>query len=393
VVREDPKVAGLLYAGSDHRVWYTRDGGKKWDKLQLNMPTANVTDMHVKDDDLVVGTSGRSIWILDDLTPVRQWDAAAVAERLYPVRSAIRWRYHPENYVEDRGNGDNPPRGAIINYYLSKKPKDDLVLEIFDESGRRVNRFTSKKDEAAKEDEHDPDAPSHPYKPTILPTEPGVQRIHWNLMHAGPKLIPAAKNDAGLPREGPPVVPGKYTLKLNLDGKLLTSSVEVRLDPRVTDTSAELRERYELALKIYEEIGKLAQTVIELRSVRHQLQHRLEIIKEMSKTKDWGKQATTLLGKLDDLEARLHNPRAAVTYDILAQKGGAKLYSQLVPVYNIVIESDGPVTQGLRDVYADHVKELRALEAEWRALRETEVPRLNAEARKLDLPVILVPHP
>jgi photosystem II stability/assembly factor-like uncharacterized protein len=392
VVREDPVVPGLLYIGSDHHVSYSPDGGKSWEKLQLNMPTAAICDLVIKDGDLVVGTSGRSVWIFDDLTPIRRWSTQRKGEpQLFPVRAAIRWRYQGDrNYVEDRQTGDNPPHGAIIHYYLERKPKEDLVLEIFDETGKSVHRFTSKKEEGEKET--DPDAPSHVYKPTVLPTEPGVQRVAWDLHFLGPKIIPAAKNDAGIPHEGPLVLPGTYTLRLHVDGKVLTGTVEVHMDPRVKSSAEELRERHRLAMQLFAEIGRLVETVLEVRSVRAQLKHRLEHLPKQPGTESWGKLAKELLERLDVLENKLHNPRAAVTYDILAEKGGAKLYSQLVPLYNVVNESDGPITQGMREVFADHVKEMRALEQQWQEMRRGEVAGLNERARTLELPILILPR-
>ncbi len=182
VVRTDPTTAGLLFLGSQTGVSFSRDDGQSWDKLKLNLPTAAVADLAVKNNDLVVGTSGRSIWVLDDLTPVRQ--PLARLEKgvhLFPAQPAVHWRYHGENYApEDRIPGENPAKGAIINYHLESKPKEDLVLEIFDGSGARVQRLSSKKaDPEAAEDA--PDVPWSIFKPTVLNAEPGINRTNWDL--------------------------------------------------------------------------------------------------------------------------------------------------------------------------------------------------------------------
>jgi photosystem II stability/assembly factor-like uncharacterized protein len=385
-IREDPRTPGLLYAGSAHQLWYSRNGGKSWESLKLNMPTAPVTDLVVKDDDLVVGTSGRSVWIFDDLTPIRTWSQKQEkGPHLFAVQPATRWRYQGENYVgEDRIPGDNPPKGAIINYYLDKKPKDALRLEVFDAAGKRLRVLTSKKEES--DDEDSPDAPWTETKPTVLPDEPGLQRVVWDLRSEKPTIIPKAKNDAGTPREGPIVLPGTYTLKLHVDGQVLESKVAVRLDPRVKISEEALKERHALAMRMYDDIGKLSNTVIALRSVREQIAQRIKL---EPKESAWVKEAETVLPKLDALEEQLHNPKAEVAYDILAMKGGAKLYSQLVPLYYTLMETDAAVTQGVREVYAQHAKELARLESEWQALVTGAVARLNERAR--DLPAIVVP--
>lgn len=390
VVREDPKVPGMLYVGSEHHVSFSSDSGKTWTKLQLDMPTAAITDLAVKGDDLVVGTNGRSIWILDDLTPIRAGvPPAGSGPQLYPIQPAIRWRYRSDNYVEDKMAADNPPKGAIIHYYLDKKPTEDMVLEIFDDAGKLVERITSKK-QPPEIEETDPDAPGHVHKPTVLATEPGIQRVVWRLTHAGPKLIPKAKNDVGVPHVGPFVMPGTYTVKLKVDDKTMTAKVEVRLDPRVRSTPEELRERYKMSLALYDEIGRVSETVIELQAIRAQLKERIEAVAKLPEAAEWSKHAASLIRQLDLLEEKLHNPRATVTYDILAQQGGAKLYSQLVPLYYSVTDADGPIPQGLREVFTDHVKEVRTLEAEWHALRQGEVASINERARLLGLPAIIM---
>jgi photosystem II stability/assembly factor-like uncharacterized protein len=386
-VREDPKAPGLLYAGSARRVWYSPDGGKSWQSLKLNMPTAPVADLVVKDDDLVVGTSGRSVWILDDLTPIRSWTQKAdKGPHLFAVQPATRWRYQGEMVAgEDRIPGDNPPKGAIVNYYLDKKPKGTLRLEVFDSAGKRVRTLTSKKEED-EEEKDTPDAPWSEHKPTVLPDEPGLRRVAWDLRYDKPTSIPKAKNDAGTPREGPMVMPGTYTLKLHVDDRVFELKLAVRLDPRVKISADELGQRHALAMQVYADISRLSNIVIALRSVRDQLRQRIKV---EPKESVWGRQAEAVLPKLDALEEELHNPKAEVSYDILAQKGGAKLYSQLVPLFNTLMESDAAVTQGVRETYAEHARELERLEKRWQALITTDVARLNEQGR--NLPTIAVP--
>lgn len=387
VVREDPTTPGLLYVGSAHQVSFSRDGGKSWESLKLNMPSVLICDLVVKDNDLVVGTNGRSVWILDDLTPVRAWATKKEkAAHLFPVQSATRWRYQGENYVgEDRIPGNNPPKGAIVNYYLDAKPTKDLVLEIFDADGTLVRKLTNKKQDP-EQAEDAPDTPWSIYKPTVLPDDRGLQRVTWDLRSGGPKIIPGAKNDAGTPHEGPLAPPGTYTLKLHVDGQVLSSKIEVKLDPRVKISLQELARRHDLTMQVHADISKLSEMVIALRSVREQIKQRVKLEPAASK---WVKDATAMEAKLDALEELLHNPKAEVTYDILAMKGGAKLYSQLVPIYNTLMESDAGLTQGVREVYAEHAKELKRLEARWQELVKGELARLNEQAR--DRPAIVVP--
>ncbi len=393
VVREDPALPGMLYAGSETQVHVSHDQGKNWQSLKLNMPTVAISDLVVKGNDLVVGTNGRSCWIFDDLTPIRQWSPKLEKEpHFFPVQPATRWRYSGENYVgEDRISGDNPSKGAVLNYYLPTKPKDDIALEIFDDKGTLVQKLASKKSDMEEIDEEGPDVPWSIFKPTVLPKDEGINRVAWNLEMKGPTIIPGAKNDAGVPYRGPLVPPGTYTLMLRVDGKVLTQKVEVKLDPRSKATPGDLADAHKLALQLRDDVTRLSNIVIALKSVRGQIAERSKALNGDAKAAGWIKQATKVVARLDALEEQLHNPKAEVTYDILARKGGAKLYSQLAPLYDWVKDADGPVTQGMREVYAEDAKELARLSAQWRALVATEIARLNEESRMLQQPAILVP--
>jgi hypothetical protein len=180
-------------------------------------------------------------------------------------------------------------------------------------------------------------------------------------------------------------------LKLVVDGKALTQKVEVKLDPRSRTPRADLEDALKLALQLRDDVTKLSGIVIALKSARQQINERVKALNGDKKAEAWIKNAEPVVTKLTALEELLHNPKAEVTYDILAKKGGAKLYSQLAPLFDAVKDSDGPVTQGMREVYAENAKELARLEAIWRALLADEIAALNEQARKLDQPAIVVP--
>jgi photosystem II stability/assembly factor-like uncharacterized protein len=400
VVREDPKARGLLYVGTDRGVVVSPDDGVTWVPLKMNLPTVPVSDLVVKNNDLVVGTSGRSIWIFDDLTPVRETrELIAKPEKDWPavlwfgdhVQPAVRWRYHSPVYsTEDKTSGDNPPRGAIIYYYLKEKAKL-ITLDILDSNGDVVRTYSSKEDKQDEEDEDDPDA-REPEKGTVLPVEPGLQRFVWDLRYQGANVIAGAKIDQGNPRVGPLVLPGRYKLRLTIDGKVLPpGSVEVLADPRVKMNLAEYAEQLKAILGVRADINQLTGIVDRMRAVKKQLVARNELLKDVAKAKELIEDSKKLIDKLDKLEDKLHNPKAEVTYDILAMKGGAKLYSQLSAMMDWMSDSDGPITQGMKEVYAEHVKELGKLLAEWRELAGKDVGQLNRQAALLELPTVYVP--
>src|SRR5262249_25568328 len=191
VVRADPKVPGLLYLGTETGVSFSHDDGASWERLKLNLPPVAVTDLKVKDNDLVVGTNGRSIWIFDDLTAVRQWQPKLSGPHLFPTQPAYRYRYYSDIYgTEEKVLGANPPKGAMIQYFLEDKPKE-MTLDIFDAKGAKVRTFTSKKVEPEQK-EDDADAPDDLFKVPVLPAKEGVNRFAWDLTYEGAKVIPGA---------------------------------------------------------------------------------------------------------------------------------------------------------------------------------------------------------
>jgi photosystem II stability/assembly factor-like uncharacterized protein len=394
-VREDPKKRGLLYAGTERGVAFSLDGGKRWQALKLNLPPVAVNDLVVKNNDLVLGTNGRSVWILDDLTPLRDssWRSSDNSAYLFPTLPAVRWRYHTPIRMKDRYAGKNPPAGAIIDYYLKAKPAGPITLEIRDARGNKVVTLSSvaEPEEMAKDD---PDASGQPPKKVVLTTEPGVNRVSWDLRYAGAVTIKKAKIDSGYPQVGPLVTPGTYRLVLTVNGKGLTGTVEVLPDPRVQVPATDLREQLRSALAIRDDISHLAGLVEQVRSLRTQVDALNQLLKDNPRANGLVKQGVDLVHKLNLLEARLHNPRATVVYDILAQKGGAQLYSQLGYLFELVKDADGPPTQGLREVYAAQKRLLEDYEKRLRGIIAGDVARLNEAVRKLDIPnIITAPVP
>ncbi len=392
-VREDPKKPGLLYAGTERGVSFSPDDGKTWTPLKLNLPTVAVHDLVVKDDDLVVGTHGRSIWILDDLTPLREWSDEVRGEpvHLFTVRPAIRWSYHSGISAHLKGPGENPPRGAVIDYWLEKERQEELTIEILDGEGTVIRRLSSKKAEAeVPEDAPDPEWTAERPKP--LPVEAGVQRAVWDLRYAGAKRIEGAKVDLGDPYTGPFVLPGTYAVRLTVGEEVQSTPVEVRPDPRVRVPREVVEEQLAFTLALREDLTRVAEIVNDLRVVRERLDARTGLLEGDDAAKGLVADAEALVEKLDALESKLHNREAQVNYDILAgRSGGVKLHSRLSPLYSWSRDGDGAPTQPAREIRARLEQELASLAAEWTAILETDVPALNAKARDLELDFVAVP--
>ncbi len=267
-VREDPVRKGLLYAGTERTVHVSFDDGETWQPLRLNMPATSVRDLVVHGDDLVAGTHGRGFWILDDLTPLRQLDArtATGAPFLYAPQTAFRVRrsrYTDTPLPPEEPAGQNPPDGAILDYALAAQPAAPVALEILDDKGMLIRRFSS---DDPPEPLVDPlvVAPYWVRPPRILPATPGMHRFVWDLRFPPPRArlyeYPISAIPGDTPREplGPFVLPGAYTVKLTVDGKAFTRALTVKLDPRVRMSPAELAQQLALLKRLAAAIERSA---------------------------------------------------------------------------------------------------------------------------------------
>ena len=436
VIREDPKRKGLLYLGTERRVMFSSNDGETWQPLQLNMPTVAIHDLVVKDNDLVVGTNGRALWIFDDLTPIREWSPAVGSKlnHLFPLQSATRWRYHSQvSDHQEKGKGENPPNGAVITYYLKDKPKKPPTIEVLDAENKRVIFIDGKEGKPKDDKDWSEDPEIEAPKPEV-PAEAGVNRFVWDLTHSGAQFIPKARIDVGNPAVGPHVSPGSYTIKVTVDGRVMTGKVEVLIDPRVTEPRGanrtnrgfeiieikpresepkgkpdatpwliretgnravivEAKEQEKLALQLRDDLSKLTGMVSQIRVIRKQLDMQAELLVDDTRARALLKEGKALRVKLDAVEARLHNPKAEVSYDILAQKGGAKLYSQLGGLYEIVKSGDGPPTQGMVEFAAELEKELEIHTAQFESIKKDDLGKVNDLARKAQAPIIWIPTP
>jgi photosystem II stability/assembly factor-like uncharacterized protein len=412
VIREDPKKKGLLYLGTERGVMFSTDAGKSWRSLQLNLPTVPVHDLVVKDNDLVVGTHGRSIWILDDLTPVRD-TTPAIAKKvvhLFAVQTATKWYSGwggPTRDFLPSVSGDNPEAGVVVWFQLAADFKGEVKIEILDATEKVIAQVTGKvtpdrkgggdsdkdKDkDRDKEDKEDDDPPKRKLEP-----EPGLNKFVWDLTHDGATVIPGAPVDSGSAGGRVPVAPGTYTVRLTVGNQKLTQKVTVGADPRWTakkvpeKAQEELAAQQSLALRVRDDITKLTDTVLRIRAIKKQIDLRKELLKDNDDAKALLKQTDALVKKLDDLEGKLHNPKAKISYDIFAAKGGAMLYSQFAWLLTNLTEGDGAPTKSQKELADELEKELTGLLGQFDAIVKGDIGKLNAEAKKLGVPELYVP--
>jgi photosystem II stability/assembly factor-like uncharacterized protein len=262
VAREDPKQEGLLFAGTEREVYFSIDDGERWQSLRMNMPASSVRDLVVHEDDIVVGTHGRSIWILDNIAPLRELTQAASTEGAFlfspPRATRVRWNMFSDTPLPpEEPAGKNPPDGAILDYVLPRSA-NKVTLEIVDTSGDIIRAYRS--DDPPEW--VDPNTMAYPTywirPPQSLGTKAGHHRFVWDLRYEPPRgarrsySIAAVHENTPSGPKGPFVHPGTYTVRLTVDGSSLERSLEVRLDPRVEIGAADVQSQTDNSMACYQ---------------------------------------------------------------------------------------------------------------------------------------------
>jgi len=282
VVREDPQRKGLLFAGSERAVYVSFNDGDDWQSLRLNMAASSVRDLVVHNDDIVVGTHGRSFWVLDDITPLRQINREVMTSRAFLFRPEVAYRVMRNVNTDtplppEEPAGQNPPDGAIINYYQRSEISGPVVVEIFDSANNLVRRYSSA-DKPETINEKDYEVPSYWFRqPKVLPARAGMQRWIWDERYAPPKALrynyPISAIYGDTPRSplGPFVLPGEYKVKLTIDARSYTQTLTIKMDPRVKASSADLRQQFDLSMLAYNGLQRSMEALEQVRSLRAQV--------------------------------------------------------------------------------------------------------------------------
>jgi photosystem II stability/assembly factor-like uncharacterized protein len=281
VVREDPKRKGLLYAGTERGVYVSFDDGDNWQSLRLNMPATSIRDLIVKDDDLIAATHGRGFWILDDVTPLRQINARMLQANaaLFKPQTAlrVRWDVNTDTPLPpDEPAGQNPPEGAIIDYYLQWTPSGALHLDILDHAGKVIRCYASND----KVERPDPKLaiPQYWVRTQLrLSNKPGLHRFLWDL-HYDPVPgerpeypMQAVVHDTAIPPASPWAMPGTYTVRLTAGDETFNQQISVKMDPRVKTSLAGLQHQFILANQLYEDQLDAVETLLQIRLLREKL--------------------------------------------------------------------------------------------------------------------------
>ncbi len=394
VVREDPARRGLLFAGSETSVYVSFDDGDSWQPLQLNLPHTSMRDLTIHGDDLIVGTHGRSFWILDDITPLRQIseEVAKTPVNLFVPQEAIRFRWNRNTDTPlppEVPAGKNPPDGAIIDYYLAEVSSKLVTLEILDAQNRVVRRYSSAdKPEPLEKIAAKNPIPMYWVRPVqILSAVPGMHRFVWDLHYAPPDAldyeypISAILHDTPKMPLGAWVLPGGYTIKLSVDGKSYARPLTVKMDPRITTSDADLRKQFEMQAGAAQGMSESFAALGQVQSVRAQLKDRA--------AKAGKGYVAAAIAALEKQAAEFAGEAQAAFYGVPPSGKQPENFSTLNQHFGAILvaadSADAAPTTQATAVYNELQDDLRKLQYRWNKLRARDIVNLNVELRSAGL--------
>ena len=392
VVREDPNHKGLLIAGTEFGLYISFDDGDNWKPFQLNLPITPITDVafQKREKELVVATQGRAFYVLDDVPLLYQLNDAIKTTDVHLFQPKNTYRFGAGRGFGGGGRGgapgvgQNPPAGAVVDYWLKDKPQGEVTLEFLDASGKLVKKFSSKetpRPQAGPED--DDENPFRGAPPARLSAQAGMNQFVWNLRYPDAISFPGLIMWAGSVT-GPRVPPGKYQVRLTADGKTETQSFEVMKDPRLDTTPEDYARQLSLALQIRDKLSETNEGVIRIREMRKQLEDYVK--RDDKRVAD---AASALIKRLTAVEEELYQTRNRASEDPL--NFPIKLNNKLAHVLSLVQSSDSRPTDQSYMVYEDLATRVNAQLKTLNSLMTTDLAAFNKLVHDSNVPAVQAP--
>ncbi len=378
-VREDPERKGLLFAGAEKGVYVSFDDGANWESLRLNLPASSVRDLIIKNDDLIVATHGRGFWVLDNITPLPQLNRNQRENLLFKPQTALRVRVNLNTDTPlppDEPDGENPPDGAMIDYFLSKDASGPVTIEIKDGKGQSVRKYSSG-DAPVEADPKRLKIPSYWIRPPqSVFTKAGMHRFLWD-MHYTPVAdvepefpMSATYRNTAPEATSPWAAPGDYTVTLTISGKTFSQPLTVAMDPRVKTSAADLQEQFDLSWQLYQLRLKLAPIGKKFDDIAEQL----------TKLKAQAAERPDITQKLEAFAQTLMkfgppHPRPGASPSLFVLESTTRLF-------NDIQGADTAPTAAVKAAVADLETKVGPMMGAWHKLLESDLPALNQQLKQ-----------
>lgn len=370
-IRADKKVPELLYAGTEYGMYISYNGGDTWSSFQLNLPPVPITDLTIKNNDLIVATQGRGFWVLDDLTLVQQKSKGLPKTSVYifPVNEA--YRKNGSQDLKVKNAGINPPNGAVVNYYIkSLNDTSNVDLYVFDRDKKLVKKFNNKA----------------PDKGDIgkLDVAQGMNTFVWDMTYASPEKLEGMVlwNEIG----GIKAVPGKYYVRIVADKKdSMETNFEVKANPNFKTTQQEYDEQFGFLSKVKDKFSEIQKAIKDIREVRKQIADFME-----RQGKDTAGEIKTLADSINTgmtkIEEALYQTKAKSEQDVLNYP--IRLNDKIAGLYNYAASGNYAPTKQVQEAYVDLSKQADDQLNKLKKILGEDVPKLNQLIRQKQLPVI-----
>lgn len=379
VVREDKRKKGLLYAGTETGLFISLNDGQNWQPFQLNLPVVPINDLVIQDNDLVVATAGRSFWILDDLGALQNIDSPEQPVQIFqPKDTYLIFGGSTDKPVP--GLGQNSNSGVTFDYYLDKEADSlDLELEVM-QNGKLLRTYTNKIPKDYKS------WPGGPSKPKALPSKKGYNRFTWDFRK---ETLPAVdKVFVYGSYAGSRVGPGKYTLRLTLDGLTSETEVTVLANPKVEGTLADYAEQQTVLAQIEGALKDIHEAVNVMRSAKSQLKGYAKLLKENEQANELLDKGKSLLKRIDTWEQKLIQPKQKTFQDVINYNN--QLNAEFMELKDYVDAAEPKVTKGAKERLKDLMAEWKIYETERNAIVNVEMEAYNKLYTDLALPAIIL---
>ncbi len=378
VVRADPEKDGLLYAGTERGMYISFDDGENWESFQLNLPIVPITDLTIKDNDLVVATQGRSFWVLDDLTLIHQWSDG--------IRKSMSHLFAPRPVYRGLGGGrrgrgrgslttgQNPPGGVPLRYWLRDVPEDTVVtMDILDPGGDLVQRYSSKPDKDNDEAQ--------------LNSKAGLNELTWNMRYKGAEVFDGMVLWGG-GTQGPAAIPGNFQAKLSVGDDSQIVDFEIKKDPRLTVSADDYTAQFEFLIGIRDKLTETHRAIKRIRDVRAQIQSLSKRLADNEDYKPLIDQGKEIVQRLTKIEETLYQTKSKSGQDPL--NFPIRLNNRLSALVSVVSSADGPPTRQAVEVYDMVVKAIDENLAALATIFDEDLAALNNAIDEKNVPAIFV---
>ncbi len=372
VIRCDPKKKGLLYAGTEAGMYISMNDGNSWQPMQLNLPIVPITDLAVKDDNLIAATQGRSLWIVDDLTPLHQMKENFVTKQSHLFQPKPSYRMQGGGGRNSLTRGTNHPAGVMVNFYLENlSDSSEVKLSFYDKKGNMIKEFSNK----AKE------------KKEQLKVEVGANQFVWNMRYED------AKSFDGMilwwaSMNGPKAMPGTYEVQLTVDDMVQVADFQILKDPRIETNTKGLQEQFDFLTEVRDIVSEAHNTIIEIRDVRSQLKNYTKRLTKDDTTQPLFDKAEAIDSMMTAIENELYQTKNQSRQDPL--NFPIKLTNKLGHLNSLVQGGDFPPTQQAIEVKNVLSGEINQQIALFEKIKNEELPVFNQMVRDAQVDAIIL---